>query len=141
MRVKLDIDFKPLHSRLDAEVSKVYRGTKKATIQAARAIMDDSLDEVPKDSWTLANSAFWDVTGSYKDFEAVLGYGGNGDPVHPTKGYRASEYMVVVHEDLTAVHPNGKAKFLEDPIRRYVADRFPRAIIKAYKEEGVGDTY
>jgi hypothetical protein len=31
-------------------------------------------------------------------------------------GYRA-EYAVAVHEDLTAYHPNGTAKYLETPMR------------------------
>ena len=41
--------------------------------------------------------------------------GGPIDKVNPATGQKASEYAVSVHEDLSARHANGKAKFLEDP--------------------------
>jgi hypothetical protein len=40
------------------------------------------------------------------------------------------DYAVIVHEDLEAIHPVGKAKFLEDPIRDYASEKFPRTVIK-----------
>ncbi|MNU03208.1 hypothetical protein D3C72_2471540 [compost metagenome] len=57
--------------------------------------------------------------GVSKNFSAEIGYGGNGDPVNPKTGRRASEYMVVVHEDLSAKHTTGNAKFLERPVASY----------------------
>jgi hypothetical protein len=38
-----------------------------------------------------------------------------------TVGYSAP-YALYVHEDLTAFHPNGRAKFLEEPARRLQAE-------------------
>lgn len=40
-----------------------------------------------------------------------------------TFGGPAQEYAVYVHEDLTARHTNGEAKFLEGPVKRH-ASRF-----------------
>jgi hypothetical protein len=119
MKGILNIKYDEVVRRLDASVIKVNRGTKKATIVACQEIIEDSKKEVPKVTGTLAASAFYEVLGEYSYFIGVVGYGGNGNPVNPTTGEAASEYMLAVHEDLSARHPNGKAKFLEDPVRRY----------------------
>lgn len=125
-------------------IRNVGRGTKKATEAAAREIMRNSLDQVPRMTWALMASAYWEVrrrsdtsvnTWSY---EAILGYGGNGDPVNPITGRRASSYMVAVHEDLKAHHPHGKAKFLEDPVREYGAKHFERTVFKYAQESLAG---
>lgn len=118
--ITVDIDYKRFYRALEATVDRVGRGTKKATIEMCREIMDESLKQVPRETNTLAKSAFYEVVGDYKTgFTGIMGYGGNGNPVNPLSGERASEYMVVVHEDLQARHAIGKAKFLEDPIRAY----------------------
>lgn len=120
-RIQLDKKFvKQFEQELRMTIQKVGRGTKKATIQAAEEILDKSLQQVPLDYAGLAASAFIEVSGNYRTgFQATVGYGGNGDPVNPRTGKRASEYMVVVHEDLKAEHEVGKSKFLEDPINEY----------------------
>ena len=46
--------------------------------------------------------------------------------------------MVAVHEDLTAFHVTGKAKFLEDPVREYAANNFQRTVFKYAKESLAG---
>ena len=129
MKTTIDINFSKFYKNIDVAMSRVFRGTKKATTQACKEILEDSLTEVPRDTDTLASSGFYEVTGSYKNFEGRVGYGGNGDPENPKDGLRTSEYAVAVHEDLYAAHPIGKAKYLEDPVRRY-AQKFPRAIMK-----------
>jgi hypothetical protein len=118
-RFALEVDYSVFEKSLQAAVSRVQRGTKKATIAACEEIKELTLAEVPRDTETLADSFFYEVQGSYSNFTATIGYGGNGDPVNPLTGQHASAYMVAVHEDLSAVHPVGKAKFLEDPIRQY----------------------
>lgn len=133
MRVSMSMGISPkaFGAKCDAVISKVGRGTRKATVAACREISENSLNQVPRDTDTLANSQFWEVTGNYREgWEGKIGYGGNGNPVNPKTGQRASQYMVAVHEDLTARHPIGKAKFLEDPIREYAAESFPRTVIK-----------
>ena len=120
----------------DAAISKVGNGSRKALVEACNIISEDSLNQVPRDTNTLALSQFWEVTGDYKKgWNARIGYGGNGDPVNPKTGKSASSYMQAVHEDLTAIHVHGKAKFLEDPVRSYAAERFPRTAFKYIQAE------
>ena len=126
-RSNFTIDFSELVGRLELALTKVERGTKRATTAACMEILADSLQEVPMDTTTLAKSGYVEVRGKYKNFEGIIGYGGNGDPINPKTGEKASKYVVAVHEDLNAKHPIGKAKFLEDPVRRYQAKFAPNA--------------
>lgn len=133
-RAEFHIEYSKFNKSLEVLLSRVERGTKKATIQACEEILAESLRQVPRDTNTLASSAFYEIHGKYRNFTATIGYGGNGDPINPKTGRRASEYMVAVHEDLEAFHPVGKAKFLEDPVRMYQAKMAPN-FAKAIREE------
>lgn len=138
MRVTFDIDnrsFRNFEVKCEAAINRVGNGSRKALIEACNIISEDSLGQVPRDTDTLAASQFWEITGNYKvGWEAVIGYGGNGDPVNPKTGLRASSYMLTVHEDLSAFHPIGKAKFLEDPVRAYAAAKHPRTVFKYLRD-------
>lgn len=144
MRLVFDIrktDVVNFAANCNAMINRVGNGSRKALVEACRVISERSLAEVPRETDTLANSQFWEVTGSYKTlFEATIGYGGNGDPINPRTGKPASAYMLKVHEDLSVYHFIGKAKFLEDPVREYTLERHPRTIIKYISEaiEGRG---
>ena len=129
MRVTMDVNFSKFHKKCEATISKVARSTYAATEEACEDIMEESLRQVPRDTETLANSAFYDITHA-KDygFEATLGY--EGSAINLKTGTPVMDYAVVVHEDLEAIHPVGKAKFLEDPIRDYASEKFPRTVIK-----------
>lgn len=122
----------------EAAIRNVYKGTKKGTEQACKEILANSLLQVPADTSTLKSSAYYEVAKrtdiASSSFEAVLGYGGNGDPINPKTGQHASKYMLVVHEDLSAFHPIGKAKFLEDPVRDYAKSNFKRVIFVNVRE-------
>lgn len=138
-RITLDLNFSDFERAMQAAISRVERGTKKATIAACEEIKKRSLEQVPRDTETIAKSFFYEIHGSYRNFTATIGYGGNGDPVNPKTGKRASEYMVKVHEDLEARHPRGgKAKFFEDPLREYLRDHDATVglIIKQELERG-----
>lgn len=51
-------------------------------------------------------------------------------------GYTAA-YAVYVHEDLTAFHPNGQAKFLEQPLRQLTTDgSLARVVRETMKKTG-----
>lgn len=126
-RIRIDIDYREVERNLLASISRVERGTKKATIAACEEIRDISLAQVPEMTGTLASAFSYEILGSYRNFTARLGYGVTKDPVNPRTGQLASDYMVAVHEDLTAVHDKGKAKFLEDAIREYQDQFLPRA--------------
>lgn len=134
MRVTMDIShdtLKSFGSRCEAMLSRVGNGSRKALVEACNIISEDSLNQVPRDTETLALSQFWEITGHYKTgWNASIGYGGNGDPINPKTGRPASSYMVAVHEDLSVLHIQGKAKFLEDPIRDYYRERFPRTVMQ-----------
>ena len=121
-------------------IRNVFSGTKKATTAAAQEILGESMAQVPKETYTLLMSAYYEVSRrsdtalSSWAYEAIIGYGGNGDPINPKTGRSASSYMLAVHEDLSATHVNGKAKFLEDPVREYAANNFKRTVFKYAQE-------
>lgn len=122
-------------ARCEAAISKLGNGSRKALVAACDEILGNSMAQVPQDTSTLLMSAFWEVEGHYKTgWEAIIGYGGNGDPINPKTGKPASSYMVAVHEDMSVHHPIGKAKYLEDPVREYAREKFPRTVFKYAKE-------
>lgn len=125
-------------ARCEIIMRNVLTGTKKATTEACEEIFAESQKQVPRVSSTLATSGYYEVrrrsdVSSYL-YEGTVGYGGNGDPINPKTGERASEYMVAVHERLDVEHPVGKAKFLEDPVREYADRKFSRTVFKYAKE-------
>lgn len=140
MRIEFHIhdnDVGKFNSSLDAVLRNVGTATKRATEQACKDILEESLRQVPRDTGTLASTGFYEVqrnaaTKNYT-YEGVVGYGGssgpgaNHDAINMKSSAFVSEYAVRVHEDLDAAHPNGgKAKFLEDPVRAYGQDNFKR---------------
>lgn len=131
---------KNFEAHCEAAIRNVSDGTRKATEAACQEILGNSMAQVPKDTYTLLMSAFYEVarrtdtSATTWAYEATIGYGGNGDPINPKTGKRASSYMVKVHEDLTVFHKNGKAKFLEDPVREYAKEHFSRTVFTYAKE-------
>ena len=149
-------EHKKFKNACEVAISRVGNSSQTAVMEAAQEIMMESMSQVPKDTGTLARSAFIGVSRvdklkSYR-YGAVLGYGtyaGIGDtsylngiewiweptnPVHPKHGFRASAYAGRVHEDLTQPHRNGKAKFLEDPVRDWSSGKFARVAYKYWKQ-------
>lgn len=130
---------KDFESQCNVAISKLGNGSRKALVEACDEILDESMAQVPIETSTLMLSAFWEIHGHWRTgWNAIIGYGGNGDPVNPKTGKPASAYAVAVHEDLSAVHPIGKAKFLEDPVRAYASKKFPRTVFKYAKESLAG---
>lgn len=126
-------------ARCNAAISKLGNGSRKALVTACDEILGESMAQVPQDTSTLLMSAFWEINGHWKTgWDAVIGYGGNGDPINPKTGKPASYYMVAVHEDLSITHVIGKAKYLEDPVRAYAKERFPRTVFK-YAKDSLAD--
>lgn len=135
---------KDFQGKCEAAIRNVDTGSKKALTQACEEILTDSGNEVPSKTGALKGSRFYvirrrtDVGPNTYAYEATLGYG-KGNPVNPETGKPVRSYMVAVHERLDVQHPNGKAKFLEDPVRRY-GDRFPRTVYTYAKDSLSGDT-
>lgn len=135
-RMSLDIQFNDVLKNLEASISRVQRGTKKATIAACEEIKTLSLAQVPRSTNNLADAFDYQIHGSYANFTAELGYGITKDPVNSRTGQRASQYMVKEHEDLTLHHEQGKAKFLEDPIKEYQSKLLGKAAQEIQAELG-----
>lgn len=142
MRATFTFDSKSLdefNRQCNVAISKVGNGSRKALLAACNEILDESMIQVPTLTGTLMNSAFYEITGHWKTgWDAVIGYGGNGDPINPKTGKPASYYAIYVHERLDVHHPIGKAKFLEDPVREYAKERYSRTVFKYAKESLAG---
>lgn len=128
-RAEITVNHDQVFKMLNVVMRNVERGTKKATEEACRDILDRSLELVPRDTEALASSAFMKIVslGKGAGFAGVVGYGGNGDPVNPKSGLEVSKYMVTVHEDTEAHHDIGQAKYLEMAVLEYQKD----ALVKA----------
>ena len=127
----------------EAVIRNVGRGTRAATEQACTEILADSLAQVPVNTGALASTAFYRVQrrGDVKgyNYEGIIGYAGaagtgySSDTVNQKTGALVSTYATIVHEDLEAKHPVGKAKYLEDPVRAYGQRSFSRVAEKHWK--------
>ena len=90
--------------RLKRATDTVREAVAKAMYRRASLVMADSQEHyVPVDTGYLRSTGFVN--------QPVIVDG----TVEVTLGYSAL-YAEVVHEDLTAVHPNGQAKFLARPL-------------------------
>lgn len=127
------------HGKISTTITKVGWGTKKATKAACEDILDLSLQMVPRDTNTLASAASYRIGGHWRTgFYGEVGYCIDKDPVNPKTGKAASSYVLAVHEDLGATHPVGGAKFLENAVRQYSKENFPRTVMKYVGEELMG---
>lgn len=137
--VKMTLDAENFYKSLKVVARGTSVGTALAAREACKTIRRLTLEQVPRDTTTLAHSFSYRVRRHGNDkVTATLGYGLNGDPVNPTTGQSASEYMMEVHEDLEAFHTVGKAKFFEDPLREYERDFIPDIIDIMQKVLGRG---
>lgn len=133
-RISLDVKYKDFEKVLQSTISKVERGTRKATVQACEDIKTGVMREVPRDTETLANAFSYTVHRDATGFWAELGFGLEKDPINPKQQRPASDYMIAVHEDLEAHHKVGKAKFLEDPLNAYKSQFRSRIAVEIRKE-------
>jgi hypothetical protein len=120
----------------EAVIRNVGRGTRAATEQACKEILEESLKQVPRDTGALASTGFYEV--KRRDalkgyvYEGIIGYAGQvgegyyNDTLNPKSGMPVSTYSTIVHEDLEAWHIIGNAKFLENPVREYAHANFRR---------------
>jgi len=137
MKVKIDVrrkDINIFEHRVQAIIENVFTGSKASVNIACKEIMEESQIQVPKGTMTLAASGFYEVVKKKAKigYWARIGYG-NDTAVNPITGLLPSMYMVKVHEDTTANYKEGKAKYLEDPIREY-ALQFESAFIYQTKQ-------
>jgi hypothetical protein len=138
MIVRFDIDYINFMTSCNVLIAKVPRATKRLMLQAGAEILANSNVLVPKETLTLMSSGYYEVAGrSATDWDLTVGYADVAhDQQNPKSGKMASEYVVVVHEDLLAYHPLGEAKFLEKAFLQWVT-RFPRVAKAVLKELGL----
>jgi hypothetical protein len=102
-------------AKLGVTIEKIVQGAEAASYQAGERIMTIvKRDHVPVDTGALRSTGR--VSFPKRDIDRVtveMGFGG------PAKAGEHGEvgYAVVVHEDLTATHTVGEAKYLEGPAR------------------------
>jgi len=130
MKISMTVDASKLQIDLTRTKVNVRRERRSIVRNEAEIIMQESLSQVPRDTNTLANSAFIteQADGSY-----AFGYSSDGEYNSKSKA-ELQDYMIRQHEDLALNHPNGgKAKFLEDPmtmgeehIHQRIAKQFDR---------------
>lgn len=132
--MQLKIEF----SNLDKIQRAIMAAGKEGAFTAAKALrweaqeaFANSQDEVPVDTSALKQSGRIvpevGVTSIGREVFVTLTYGST-----------AADYAVVVHEDLQANHPHGKAKYLEDPMNRQVngiSDRIADRVLRAMRGE------
>lgn len=116
---------------------ELLKGLEAGLYQAAIAIMRVSQGEVPVDTSVLKSSGrVMEPVMVGTTMVCTLGYG-YGDEINPKTGERAAGYAIPVHERIEVRHdPPTKAKYLEDPVYRYIKDYEPTlgaAITRAVK--------
>jgi hypothetical protein len=95
------------------------KDTAAAVKKEGELTMTESKLEVPVDTGALRNSGFVEqpkITNN--NISVKLGYGGVATKINPKTKELTTQYAIKVHEDLFVHHRIGKAKFLEDPIKR-----------------------
>jgi len=126
MEISLKLDHKSVTQMIN-NLRQILNSVKITGGQALKefardVIMMESAIECPRKTWTLVNSGYVEepITTAL-GISVKFGYGGPEDKMNPITHKMASEYMIIVHEDLYpkgVVHPVGKSKFFEDPVRR-----------------------
>lgn len=110
-----------LQANLKVKAENITAELAQQMMEIAGEIIRRSAVIVPKDTGELASRSFVEMVGDSNDqtFAAVAGYerhGLNYGTVEPDT--RGKFYAVPVHERMNVSHPNGQAKFLEEPFKQ-----------------------
>lgn len=89
---------------LAAAIEAIKKRTAQGLYEAAEVIRTDSVEDTPVDEGTLAGSAKTTMNDTFGVPSAIVSY--------------SVDYAVYVHENLTARHKVGKAKFLEGSVTK-----------------------
>lgn len=113
MKTDFQIDDSKLRKQLLGASAKKIHAAAASLYQSAEVIMTDSKENyVPVRTGNLRATGFVhppEIDG--KQIYVTLSYGGP-----------AVDYAIVVHEDLTAHHPHGQAKYLSTPLEQHLGD-------------------
>lgn len=117
MGAKITFDISGFDNNLSAGISKLGAASKKIVESTTDKIYIESQAEVPIETGSLMRSGKKRISSSLLKTTGIVTYGAEGQ-VNTRTGKLVSSYQLIVHEDLAATHLRGKAKFLEDPVRR-----------------------
>lgn len=127
MNIQFRVDgIRELQTKFTRLDTRLGWGLKKVARQEIEKVMEESRQEVPTSTGALRDSAF--IKQDYRG-NLSFGYGGPNAQINPETGESTEDYMVAVHENLQAIHPHGKAKFLEDPVNRF-AQRLEHTLLQ-----------
>ena len=114
MKVDFKIEgYKELEASLKRSGLNLLSASKQGLYEEGEEIFEESQLEVPVDTGALKRSGYSEKQGNSVD----IGYGRSEEL--GASNETPNTYMVAVHERLDVYHPNGKAKFLEDPVNRH----------------------
>lgn len=130
--VNIDVHASAFIKDLTKHGKSVESGVEEFSENFVEAIMEESSSQVPRQTGSLANSTYVNNESDSKTVKFEFGYGGGNEQINPISGQSTDEYAVEVHENLAAIHPNGKAKFLEDPCRE-AEGKFASELAKALR--------
>ena len=97
-------------AQLKAEMERIV-------IKTTADVLAESKRQVPRDVGTLSLSATTELSPSGDEIKATIAYN--------------TPYAEIQHENLNFRHRQGKAKYLEDPIKQYTPE-FHQAMADAY---------
>lgn len=101
------VDLDKVFGALDALGPAVMDAAQEAAIEEANYELTLTKAEVPVDTGALYETGRVElVDNDAGEVTAAIAYGDE-----------TVDYALAVHEDLEAVHPHGKAKYVEDPVR------------------------
>lgn len=122
MNMNLTIDVKALELSIDILARKVPVSSHSTVSKAGNAIYKESQLLVPVDTKALKRSGYHRTTTKQGSSTVKVGYSdAKSTRYNPKTGKATSEYATVVHEDTTANHPLGSARFLALAVDRWVS--------------------
>ena len=126
IEIKWDIpSMKRVVANLKKKQLQTEAGAREALTEMAEAIMQESkILETPIDTGSLMSTAhIYKPVKEGKTIRVRMGYAGPKDMRNPVTKKMVSSYALMVHETPDwlehFIHPHGKWKYLEDPVRRY----------------------
>lgn len=117
--IRVDVKgIKDIARNLGIVENTLLKAAGKALYAEAREVLKEANIECPKDTLALSKSRF--VTPpirTQQEIKVIAGFG-TDSVINPKTNQPTSLYAIYVHERLDLHHPQGKAKFLEDPVNR-----------------------
>jgi hypothetical protein len=104
-----------------AQLQQAYDKAMEDVARALYTVVDTVVKEralalIPRDTNTAANSVQVTISGGAGVAEVKLSFGSDSDD-NPKTHQPSNDYIVPLHEDMGAAHPNGgQAKFLEQAV-------------------------